>query len=143
MLYCSLPSPQIFTPSHLLSIHYPISSRDIPKKLKIKNFKTKLTCCSSRLFVVTGCGVTLEEVCNGKFGAQGSQEGDKEFLEMVQNAAKEGGQNWILTEAPIATLVVRHVLWRGTRVSWGRHREWKNRKFAGLGQVLLPLGLSK
>jgi hypothetical protein len=98
----------------------------------------------SRLFVVTGCSVTLEEVCNGKFGAQGNQEQETEFLKMVETAAKESSQDWILTEMPIKISTTgQGKNWRGTSVLWARRREWKNRKFAGSGQTLPLLSLLK
>lgn len=98
-----------------------------------------------KLFVVSGCVVTLEEVGNGKFGAKGRQESDLQFLKMVEIAAKQWDQDWIVTEPPIAvsSLCVQnmwqvHNTWRGTKVRWARHREWKNRKFAPSGKALPP-----
>ena len=85
--------------------------------------------------------MTLEEVGNGEFGAQGRRKSDLQFLEMVEIAAKEWGQDWIVTELPIAVSELPgQGIWRGTRVAWARHREWKNRKFAAAGKALPPSG---
>jgi hypothetical protein len=85
--------------------------------------------------------VTLEEVGNGKFGPVGSRESDLQFLKMVEIAAKQWGQDWIVSELPIAvSSLCVHDIWRGTKVRWARHREWKNRKFASSGKALPPSG---
>jgi hypothetical protein len=82
-----------------------------------------------KLFANTGCTMTLDEVCNGVFGAEGSKPKEKTFGEMVKRAAKECGQEWMSIEKPIMESRSDQGLWRGVRVSWVRHRTW-SRVFA-------------
>jgi hypothetical protein len=79
-----------------------------------------------KLFVATGCIVTLEEVCTGGFGPRGSQEHQKELSTMINIAAKEWYQPWV-TETPTADSISGKGIWRGMKVSWARHREWDRR----------------
>lgn len=82
-----------------------------------------------KVFSVRGCAVTLDEVCNGKFGPEGNQHNEETFREMANHAASESGQGWMLTEKPIMESRFNGGLWRAMRVSWVRHRTW-NRVFA-------------
>jgi hypothetical protein len=85
--------------------------------------------------------VTLEEVGNGNFGAKGRLESHLQFLQMVEIAAKQWGQDWIVTELPtVASKLCVEDIWRGMKVRWARHREWKNRKFALTRKALPPSG---
>jgi hypothetical protein len=85
--------------------------------------------------------VTLELVGNGKFGPRGRQESHQKFHEMVGVAAKERDQDWIVTERPItASRLPVQGIWRGMKVAWARHLEWKNRKFASAGEAPPPPG---
>jgi hypothetical protein len=92
-----------------------------------------------KLFVATRCIITLEEVCNGNFGAHfpASQPDKASFGRMVELAAEQWDQDWVVKDKPTDESTFGRGVWRAQQVSWVRHREW-NRKFAKLGPAPAP-----
>lgn len=92
-----------------------------------------------KLFVATGCTITLEEVCDGNFGAHFpvSQPDQASFGRMIELAAEGWGQDWVVKEDPTEESTFGRGVWRAQQVSWVRYREW-NRKFAEAGPTSVP-----